>query len=310
MGNVVQCCPTFLNYFKCSDALVQGEPERSLLLSSEESECDSPSLPEVTEEELIPSSSNLTLEPENLLFPDIILSSNLGGGVTLAEPVVCLLVSEEEDGTGLGEPGKEVQGRGIPGCYEVEIQTEVEIHNGMGVQTQTEFQGRSKVLMHRNPTVEREENMRAKCRNTNKDICEGNEAMKEVETDSQQHTQPKRNTQVTGFTEKNTDFAQQQTSKYICLGPPVAMETNKRDIAGCVDGSLAERQTADQLKGSEYSRHSKKTGVNDRTGLLEVEEEGLGMRSMALFSLDRLFLTGQHHKSRWISTVSFVVMNQ
>lgn len=315
MGNVVQCCPTFLNYFKCSDALVQGEPERSPLLSSEESECDLPSLPEVTEEDLLPGSSNPTLEPENFLFPDIILSSNLGGDVTLVEPMVCLLVSEEDDGTRVGEPGKEARGRGSRGCYEVETQTEVEIHIGMGVQTQAEFQGHSEVLMHHNPTVEREVNMLVKTGNANKDICEGPETMKEMETDAQQHTQPKLNAKVIVFTEKNTDFMQPQNSNFTCAGP----ETDERDsktenfkFAGCVDGrlgqkivqtksrNLSERQTADQIKGSENLHQSKKTGVNTRTGLLELEEDGAGMRSMALFSLDRLFLAAQHHKSKWI----------
>lgn len=315
MGNVVQCCPTFLNYFKCSDALVQGEPERSPLLSSEESECDLPSLPEVTEEDLLPGSSDLTLEPENFLFPDIILSSNLGGNVTIVEPMVCLLVSEEEEGTRVGEPGKEAQGRASGGCYEVETQTEVEIHTGMRIQAQTEFQGHSEVLMHHNPTLEREVNMLVKTRNANKDVWGGPETVKQVEADAQQHRQPKLNTKVTVFTGKNTDLMQQQNPNLACAGPSVAMETDKRDwntenfiFAECVDGrlgqkgvqtksrNLSERQTADQIKGPENFRQWKKTGVNDRMGLLELEEDGAGTRNVALFSLDRLFLTGQQHK--------------
>lgn len=322
MGNVVQCCPAFLNYFKCSDALVQEEPERSPLLSSEESECDLPSLPEVTEEDLLPGSSNLTLEPENFLFPDIILSSNLGGEVTLVEPMVCLLVSEEEDATRVGEPGMEARGRGSPGCYEVETQTEVEMHIGMGAQTQTEFQAHSELLMHHNPTVEREVNMLVNTGNANEDICEGPKTMKEVETDAQQHTQPKLNARGTVFTEKNTDFMQQQNSDLTCASPSVAMETDERDrnpenfkSAGCVDGrlgqktvqtkgrNLSERQRADQVKGSENLHQTKKTGVRNRTGSFELEEDGDGMRSMALFSLDRLFLTALHRKSKWVYLV-------
>lgn len=306
MGNVVQCCPTFLNYFKCSDALVQAKPERSPLLSSEESECDLPSLPEVTEEDLSPGSSNLTLEPENFLFPDIILSSNLGGDLTLVEPMVCLLVSEEENGTRVGEPGKEARGRSRQGRYEFEAQTEVEMHIGLEVKTQTEFQGHSEVLMHHNPAVERE--------------------VEEVETDAQQHTQPKLNAKVTVFTENNTDFMQQQNSNFTCAGPSVAMETDEREsnaenfkFAGTVDGRLgqkivqtrskhlSERQTADQIKGSGNLHQSKKTGVNNRTGLFELED-GAGMRSMALVSLDRLFLTGQRHKSKVDLFVFAVVM--
>lgn len=315
MGNIVQCCPTFLNYFKCGDAVVQGEPERSPLLSSEESECDLPSLPEVTEEDLLPGSSDLTLEAENFLFPDIILSSNLGGDVTLVEPMVCLLVSEEEDGTRAGELGKEAWGSCSGGCYEVETQTGVEIHTGMGIQAQTEFQGHSEVLMYHNPTVEREANVLVKTGNAKADICEGFETMKEVETDAQQHRQLKLNTEMTVFTGKNIDFMHQQNSNFVCTGPSVAMETDERGsntenfmFAGCVDGrlgqnsvqtkgrNLSENQTADQIKGSENFRQWKKTGVNDRTGLFELEEDGAGTRSMALFSLDRLFLTGQQHK--------------
>ncbi|XP_070773586.1 clustered mitochondria protein homolog [Enoplosus armatus] len=148
MGNIVQCCHTLSNYFKCKDALAQGEVERSPLLSSEESECDSPSLPNDLEDDLLTVSTgvtNPTLEPEHFLFPDIILSSNLGGDVTLVEPMVCLLVSEEEEGAKVDEgqvdEGQERSNRGRNRGYsEVETQTEVETQIGMGVQTQTESQ--------------------------------------------------------------------------------------------------------------------------------------------------------------------------
>lgn len=99
MGNVVQCCQTLSDYFKCKDAPVRSEAERSPLLSSEGSECDSSTLPDNPEDDMLTVSTGVTnpaLEPEHFLFPDIILSSNLGGDVALVEPMVCLLVSEEE----------------------------------------------------------------------------------------------------------------------------------------------------------------------------------------------------------------------
>lgn len=92
------------------------------------------------------SITNLALEPENFLFPDIILSSSLGGDVTLVEPMVCLLVSEEDEGggEGMGEQRSEERGRSNEmrgrGYSEVETQTEIETQIGMGVQTQTESQ--------------------------------------------------------------------------------------------------------------------------------------------------------------------------
>ncbi|XP_034538961.1 clustered mitochondria protein homolog [Notolabrus celidotus] len=147
MGNVVQCCHTLSNYFKCKDAPVQEEAERSPLLSSEESECESPSLPDDSEEDLLTVSTGVTnpaLEPEHFLFPDIILSSNLGGDMTLVEPMVCLLVSEEEEGVRADEPVDEGRERSCSWrirCYsEVETQTEGETQMGTGVQTQTESQ--------------------------------------------------------------------------------------------------------------------------------------------------------------------------
>ncbi|KAG7224622.1 hypothetical protein INR49_011375 [Caranx melampygus] len=151
MGNIVQCCQALSHYFKCKDAAAQGEVERSALLSSEESECESPCLPDDLEDDLLPSSTgivNPALEPEHFLFPDIILSSNLGGDVTLVEPMVCLLVSEEEEGRGEGMRVDERRSDGQErssmersrGYSEVETQTEAETHIGTGVQTQTESQ--------------------------------------------------------------------------------------------------------------------------------------------------------------------------
>ena len=165
MGNIVQCCHTLSNYFKCKDGPARGEPERSPLLSSEESECESPSVPDDLEDDLLTVSTgvtNPTLEPENFLFPDIILSSNLGGDVTLVEPMVCLLVSEEEEGVRVDEPEDEVQDRSnrwrSRGFSEVETQTEVETQIGMGVQTQTESQAHTEIHVCRNVTVERDIN--------------------------------------------------------------------------------------------------------------------------------------------------------
>ncbi|XP_068572202.1 clustered mitochondria protein homolog isoform X2 [Cebidichthys violaceus] len=165
MGNIVQCCHALSTYFKCKDAPAQGEAERSPLLSSEESECESPSMPDdlLT---ISPGGKYPALEPEHFLFPDIILSSNLGGDVTLVEPMVCLLVSEEEEGVRLDEPRDEGQERSNRwrnrGFSEVETQTEVETQIGMGVQTQTEsqadVQAQTEIRVCNNQTVERKVN--------------------------------------------------------------------------------------------------------------------------------------------------------
>ncbi|TNM85190.1 hypothetical protein fugu_009368 [Takifugu bimaculatus] len=317
MGNVVHCCHTLSNYFKCRDALVQGEPERSPLLSSEESDCDSPSLPEMTEDDLSPGSTNPTLEPENFLFPDIILSSNLGGDVTLVEPMVCLLVSEEEDRTRVDEPREESRRRGSGGCYEVETQTEVETQIVMGVQTQTEFQGHSEILMHHNPNVERELNMLVKTENANEDLCEGQETVKQVETDGKQHTPPELDSMVPVLIPgQNTDFMQQHNSNFTCAGPSAAVETDEghtdtenfnrrwgQNLVQTKDRNASQRQTAHQIEGPENLHQSNKAGVDNRAGLFNLEDGGSGLKSMALLSLDRLFLTGLHHKTPLSDTV-------
>ncbi|XP_029957381.1 clustered mitochondria protein homolog [Salarias fasciatus] len=141
MGNVLQCCHALLSFFRRPDG--QREVERSPLLSSEESACASPTLPDDFEDDLLTVSTgatNLALEPEHFLFPDIILSSNLGGDVTLVEPMVCLLVSEEEEAVGVSgqaDGGRDGRDRGYS---EVQTQTEAETQMGTGVQTQTETQ--------------------------------------------------------------------------------------------------------------------------------------------------------------------------
>ncbi|XP_068187541.1 clustered mitochondria protein homolog isoform X1 [Antennarius striatus] len=163
MGNIVQCCHTLLNYFKCKDAQVQSIPETSPLLSSEGSECDSLSLRDDLEDSLLTVSTavtNPTLEPENFLFPDIILSSNLEGDVTLVEPMVCLLVSEDEDRVRVDELGDRAQERRNSWrnreYSEVETQTEADTQIDMGVQTQIELQPPAVILVPHNETVESE----------------------------------------------------------------------------------------------------------------------------------------------------------
>lgn len=143
MGSTVICCNRLLSYFRCEAASAQGEAERSPLLSSEESESNSPSLLDNLEDELITVCTGVTnpaLQPENFLFPDIILSSHLGGDVTLVEPMVCLLVSEEDD----GETVEDLQERSNTDrnrrYSEVETQMERETEIDTEVQTQTESQ--------------------------------------------------------------------------------------------------------------------------------------------------------------------------
>lgn len=309
MGNVVQCCHRLSNYFKCGNALAQREPERSPLLSSDESECDSPSLLEDTEENLLPGCTNPTLEPENFLFPDIILSSNLGGDVTLVQPMVCLLVSEEEDRTRVDEPSEETRGRGSGGCYEVETQTDVETQIVVGVQTQTEFQGHSEISMYHNPNVEREVNMLVKTGNANEDICEGHETVKQVENDAKEM---QLSTKVTALiTEQNTDLMQQQTSNCTCAGPSAAVETDEghndtenfnhrwgQNLVQTKTRNVSETQTAHGIEGPDNQWN--KAGVDIRTGLLDLEDGGTGRKSFSLLSLDRLFLTGLQHISKQI----------
>ncbi|XP_058484297.1 clustered mitochondria protein homolog [Solea solea] len=171
MGNIVQCCHALSHYFKCQDTQVQGEAETSPLLSSEDSECYSPSLPDDLEDDLLTISTGVTnpsLEPEHFLFPDIILSSSLGGEVTLVEPMVCLLVSEEEEGRGeclrLDEPGHEGQERRnmwrTRTFSEVETQTEMETQIGMEVQTRTEVQTQTEMSVCINDAEEEHETLK------------------------------------------------------------------------------------------------------------------------------------------------------
>uniref|UniRef100_A0A1A8JMR7 Uncharacterized protein n=1 Tax=Nothobranchius kuhntae TaxID=321403 RepID=A0A1A8JMR7_NOTKU len=110
MGNILQCCRALSDYFKHPDASAGGGSEQSRLLSSEESECDSWSLTFNLEDDLFTISTGVTrptLQPDHFLFPDIILSSSPGEEVTLVEPMVCLLVSEEEEALGDNDIGGE-----------------------------------------------------------------------------------------------------------------------------------------------------------------------------------------------------------
>ncbi|XP_049448798.1 clustered mitochondria protein homolog [Epinephelus fuscoguttatus] len=191
MGNIVQCCYTLSNFFKCKDTPIQGEAERSPLLSSEESECESLSLPDDLEDDLLTVSTgvaNPALEPEHFLFPDIILSSNLGGDVTLVEPMVCLLVSEEEEVVRVDEPGDDGQERSSRwrnrGFSEVETQTEVvETQIGKGVQTQTESQAevQARNQMCSNETVEREVNALTNTDTANEMLVEEHEILRQLD---------------------------------------------------------------------------------------------------------------------------------
>ncbi|XP_035812469.2 clustered mitochondria protein homolog isoform X2 [Amphiprion ocellaris] len=214
MGNILQCCHTLSDYFRCKDAPAQGEAERSPLLSSDKSECESPSLPDDLEDDLLTVSTGITnpaLEPEHFLFPDIILSSNPGGEVTLVEPMVCLLVSEEDEGAGEGvrvdEDGQERSGRDR-GYSEVETQTEAETQIGTGVQTQTESQAevqtQTEILECSNETVEREVNTLS---GTTEEIdyWEEHEILKEVDVFLEAQLSHESNAEVDTKEEKKTD---------------------------------------------------------------------------------------------------------
>ncbi|CAL8265646.1 unnamed protein product [Merluccius merluccius] len=138
MGNGLQCCYTITNYLWRKDASAMGGAEQSPLLSTDGSDSDWLTLPEDQEDELLTvtsPSNRVALEREHFLFPDIILSSS---GVPV-EPMVCLLVSEEDEGGGVYERGDEGEQRRL--WAEVETQTEVqERQEVMEVQTQTQQQ--------------------------------------------------------------------------------------------------------------------------------------------------------------------------
>lgn len=74
--------------------------------------------------------------------------------MTLVEPMVCLLVSEEEERVRVFEEGEAAQARRYRGNSEVETQTEMETRVGTGVQTQ--LQTHSEIFVCHDSTVERE----------------------------------------------------------------------------------------------------------------------------------------------------------
>ncbi|XP_061905139.1 clustered mitochondria protein homolog isoform X3 [Entelurus aequoreus] len=118
MGNMVQCCHTLSGFCKCNDEPSGGAAERSPLLSSQDSECSSTATttPSDWEDEVPTISTDVPDASLHSLFPDIVLSSHFGGD---AQPMVCLLVSDEEERR-----------------MELETQTEQETQAGTAVQTQ------------------------------------------------------------------------------------------------------------------------------------------------------------------------------
>lgn len=146
MGNIFQCCHALSHYLKYQDVLAQCGAEQSPLLTSEASDCDSMSLTCSLEDDLFSVSAGvMNLQPEHFLFPDIILSSDPGGEVTLVEPMVCLLVSEEDD----GDVRANMEERGGV-CSEVECrreaETKIDAEVQAEVQTQTETRATDETL--------------------------------------------------------------------------------------------------------------------------------------------------------------------
>ncbi|XP_054610400.1 clustered mitochondria protein homolog isoform X2 [Dunckerocampus dactyliophorus] len=136
MGNMVQCCHMLSGFCKCKDEPSGGMAERSPLLSSRDSDSSSTSTttPADSEDDILTVSTDVpdgALHPEHFLFPDIVLSSHLGGDATLVEPMVCLLVSEEEEGKRM----------------EVETQTQQEPQVGLPVHTATVVEKEQEVFM-------------------------------------------------------------------------------------------------------------------------------------------------------------------
>ncbi|XP_028277926.1 clustered mitochondria protein homolog [Parambassis ranga] len=322
MGNIFQCCHTLSNYFICKDAPVQGEVERSPLLSSEDSDCESPSLPG----DML-AITNPALEPENFLFPDIILSSNPGGEVTLVEPMVCLLVSEEEEAEGAraGELEGEGQERRDRSYSEVETQTEVETQIGMGVQTQTESQAevqtQTEIPERIKETVEREVNTKdehdileqaqpslktrsktdAKLKKQKQRM--DSEICSDIDVFAKLHLPEKAKKQTTalgntGLVEENPDeeeqvFKLQQRIESECSS--VMLPERKADIHDhSTDQSIL---TAERIQCKEEEVVDKKILLQQDLGLQVEDEEGSERKQMTLFFVDRLFLVSPHVKA-------------
>uniref|UniRef100_A0A6Q2YP14 Clu domain-containing protein n=1 Tax=Esox lucius TaxID=8010 RepID=A0A6Q2YP14_ESOLU len=149
MGNIVNCCQTLRRYIQHKQEEQEVEEERSPLLSKEGSECDSPTPPDL-DNDLKVLMTNSVLERDHFLFPDIVLSSNIGVGMATMGPTEYLLVmdGEEEnrrreydrrdDGTAKRPEGEVKRRQQL--CATAQTQTDAETQVWMEVQTQTEVQ--------------------------------------------------------------------------------------------------------------------------------------------------------------------------
>ncbi|XP_031136585.1 clustered mitochondria protein homolog isoform X2 [Sander lucioperca] len=268
MGNIVQCCHTLSNYFKCKD--FQGEAERSPLLSSEESECETLSLSDDLEDDLLTTSTGVTnpaLEPEHFLFPDIVLSSTLGGDVTLVEPMVCLLVSEEEEGVRVDEPGDEGQERSNRWrnreFSEVETQTEVETQIAMGVQTQTEsqaeVQAQTEIRVCNDENVESEVNTPANTGITEEmvvDVWEEHEILRQVDVLLEAQTSREKQSEIV------TKVMSEKQKKRIDSGTWADMDVFV-EVPGKVEGQTEENKLAFRDIDKEAEQERKENHIQE-----------------------------------------------
>lgn len=331
MGNIVQCCQTLSNYFKCKDVPPQREQERSPLLSSEEGEFDLLREPDDVEEDQCYTSTNPTLEPGNFLFPDIILSSSLGEDMTLVEPMVCLLVSEEEEKVRVFEEGEAAQARRYRSNSEVETQTEIETWVGTGVQTQTELQTHSEIFVCHDSTVEREVKTLTNT-GTITVVCGEHETLRRedvlvdaqtVQMSQERHAEKqKMRAQPETWTDADS-FVELEVSGRLTERRTLALTEAKREELKCtpeeLSAILSETLTEDKENMDEYivatesqrsvqltehvenfnpaecvalTTQRDQSAEDPRTfGLLEAEDP-----TMTLISVDRLFLTGSHFK--------------
>lgn len=260
MGNILQCCQTLSNYFKWQDVSAQRGGEQSNLLSSDETESESPSDSHTLEDDLLTVSIGITnpaLEPEHFLFPDIILSSNPAGEVTLAEPMVCLLVSEEEDGLRLMEPEYE-KGEGERRGF-----SDIETHVGMGVQTETKSQAevQTQTEMLRSDETEEEKDEAQNRTKSSQEIRTTIKTEQKLEEDLRKR--------------KNTVFPVR------CDDPKLQM----RDL-----NSSFNHQSVEAAEPS----------TSHQCFLEGGDEEGSGMKQGPLLFLDRLFSAAAHGRGEWI----------
>lgn len=328
MGNIFQCCQTLSNYFKCQDTPGPGEAERSPLLSSEESECDSPSLLDDSEDDALTVSTNsitnLALEPENFLFPDIILSSSLGGDVTLVEPMVCLLVSEEDEGggKGMGEQRSEERGRSNEmrgrGYSEVETQTEIETQIGMGVQTQTESQTEDPIeeehtdsalrepttlQCNKKPDEQKTESKHTSVMQADHKLSGTNENIAAVESEKMTKCNNNDTENVENFdpTEGCVNLKQQsnQDNGQMEELEQTANEKQHNNIHIKTNNHVV--QTAGHIQSQDKLHLPKKLEEAIKTDERQAEgEEETEIDRMTLFLVDRLFLGATHVQSEWI----------